>query len=119
MDDVIYEEFKGTGNMEIHMDRRMAEKRVYRRSASAARAPAAKSCLMACCKNVDPAQAVLEMDEIGRWKSCRSTCARRRTTEILRRDDPGAIAGASICDAAALAAWRRCGRRPKSPTVSL
>jgi transcription termination factor Rho len=29
MDDVIYEEFKGTGNMEIHLDRRMAEKRVY------------------------------------------------------------------------------------------
>ncbi|MFA7241379.1 MAG: transcription termination factor Rho [Sulfuricellaceae bacterium] len=29
MDDVIYEEFKGTGNMEIHMDRRMAEKRLY------------------------------------------------------------------------------------------
>ena len=29
MDDVIYEEFKGTGNMEIHLDRRLAEKRVY------------------------------------------------------------------------------------------
>ena len=29
MDDVIYEEFKGTGNMEIHLDRRIAEKRVY------------------------------------------------------------------------------------------
>ena len=29
MDEVIYEEFKGTGNMEIHMERRMAEKRVY------------------------------------------------------------------------------------------
>ena len=29
MDDVIYEEFKGTGNMEIHMERRLAEKRVY------------------------------------------------------------------------------------------
>lgn len=29
MDDVIYEEFKGTGNMEIHLDRRMAEKRLY------------------------------------------------------------------------------------------
>ena len=29
MDDVIYEEFKGTGNMEIHLDRRMAEKRIY------------------------------------------------------------------------------------------
>ncbi|MCZ6733608.1 MAG: transcription termination factor Rho [Gammaproteobacteria bacterium] len=29
MDDVIYEEFKGTGNMEIHMDRRLAERRTY------------------------------------------------------------------------------------------
>ncbi len=29
MDDVIYEEFKGTGNSEIHLDRRMAEKRLY------------------------------------------------------------------------------------------
>ncbi len=29
MDEVIYEEFKGTGNMEIHLDRRIAEKRVY------------------------------------------------------------------------------------------
>ena len=29
MDDVIYEEFKGTGNLEIHLDRRMAEKRLY------------------------------------------------------------------------------------------
>jgi transcription termination factor Rho len=29
MDEVIYEEFKGTGNMEIHLDRRLAERRVY------------------------------------------------------------------------------------------
>jgi transcription termination factor Rho len=29
MDDVIYEEFKGTGNMELHLDRNIAEKRVY------------------------------------------------------------------------------------------
>ena len=29
MDDVIYEEFKGTGNMEVHLDRRLAEKRTY------------------------------------------------------------------------------------------
>ncbi|SEM86260.1 transcription termination factor Rho [Nitrosomonas marina] len=29
MDDVIYEEFKGTGNLEIHLERRMAEKRIY------------------------------------------------------------------------------------------
>ena len=29
MDDVIYEEFKGTGNMELHLERRLAEKRVF------------------------------------------------------------------------------------------
>ena len=29
MDDVIYEEFKGTGNMEIHLDRKLAEKRSF------------------------------------------------------------------------------------------
>ena len=29
MDDVIYEEFKGTGNMELHLDRKLSEKRVF------------------------------------------------------------------------------------------
>ncbi len=29
MDEVIYEEFKGTGNMELHLDRRIAEKRIF------------------------------------------------------------------------------------------
>ncbi len=29
MDDVIYEEFKGTGNMEIHLERKIAERRIY------------------------------------------------------------------------------------------
>lgn len=29
MDDVIYEEFKGTGNMEVHLDRRLAERRIF------------------------------------------------------------------------------------------
>src|SRR3990167_2734798 len=29
MDDLIYEEFKGTGNMELHLDRKLAERRVY------------------------------------------------------------------------------------------
>ena len=29
MDDVIFEEFKGTGNMELHLDRRLVDKRVY------------------------------------------------------------------------------------------
>ena len=29
MDDVIFEEFKGTGNMELHLDRRLVDKRVW------------------------------------------------------------------------------------------
>lgn len=29
MDDIIYEEFKGTGNMELHLDRKMSEKRIF------------------------------------------------------------------------------------------
>ena len=29
MDDVVYEEFKGTGNMEVHLDRKMAERRTF------------------------------------------------------------------------------------------
>ena len=29
MDDIIFEEFKGTGNMEIHLDRKLSERRIY------------------------------------------------------------------------------------------
>ena len=29
MDDMVYEEFKGTGNMEIHLDRKLSEKRIF------------------------------------------------------------------------------------------
>src|SRR5690606_41278418 len=29
MDEVIYEEFKGTGNLELHLDRKIAERRIY------------------------------------------------------------------------------------------
>jgi transcription termination factor Rho len=29
MDDVIFEEFKGTGNLEIHLDRRLVDKRIW------------------------------------------------------------------------------------------
>ena len=29
MDDMIYEEFKGTGNMEVHLDRGLSEKRIF------------------------------------------------------------------------------------------
>ena len=45
MDDVIYEEFKGTGNSEIHMERKIAERRIFpRQSTSTARVPDAKTC---------------------------------------------------------------------------
>ena len=62
MDDVIYEEFKGTGNMEIHLDRRMAEKRIYpsinvNRSGTRTRGAAAQARHPA--EGVDPAQAPL------------------------------------------------------------
>ena len=29
MDDIIYEEFKGTGNMELHLDRKLANRRIF------------------------------------------------------------------------------------------
>ena len=29
MDDLIFEEFKGTGNMEVHLDRKLSEKRIF------------------------------------------------------------------------------------------
>jgi transcription termination factor Rho len=29
MDDLVYEEFKGTGNQEVHLDRKLAERRIY------------------------------------------------------------------------------------------
>ena len=44
MDEVIFEEFKGTGNCEIHLDRRLYEKRVLPSILLNAAAPAAKSC---------------------------------------------------------------------------
>jgi transcription termination factor Rho len=44
MDEVIFEEFKGTGNAELHLDRRLVDRRVYPRSTSTPPAPAARSC---------------------------------------------------------------------------
>ena len=29
MDDIIFEEFKGTGNMEVHLDRKLPERRIF------------------------------------------------------------------------------------------
>ena len=84
MDDVIYEEFKGTGNMEIHLDRRMAEKRIYpslnvNRSGTAPRGAADQaghpsrrsgSCASSCSA----------WTSSRRPNSCSTSCGRRRTT---------------------------------------
>ena len=44
MDEVIFEEFKGTGNSEIILDRKLSDKRTFRRSTSPRAARARKSC---------------------------------------------------------------------------
>jgi len=44
MDEVIFEEFKGTGNMELRLDRRLAERRLYQRSTSTLPPPATRNC---------------------------------------------------------------------------
>ena len=45
MDEVIYEEFKGTGNLELHLDRKISEKRIYQPSIFVAPVHVGKSCL--------------------------------------------------------------------------
>jgi transcription termination factor Rho len=44
MDDIIFEEFKGTGNMEIHLDRALSEKRIFPPSTSTSPEPGERSC---------------------------------------------------------------------------
>jgi len=44
MDDVVYEEFKGTGNMELHLSRRLQERRVFPAIDIERSSTAAKSC---------------------------------------------------------------------------
>ena len=45
MDEVIFEEFKGTGNMELRLDRKLAERRIYPAiDVDASLAPATRSC---------------------------------------------------------------------------
>ena len=44
MDEVIFEEFKGTGNSEIILDRKLSDKRTFRLSTSPSRAPGRKNC---------------------------------------------------------------------------
>jgi transcription termination factor Rho len=73
MDDVIYEEFKGTGNMEVHLERRLAEKRVYpsiNLNKSGTSCKRSGSCASCCTR----------WTRSRRWSSSSTRCARRRTT---------------------------------------
>jgi hypothetical protein len=90
MDDVIYEEFKGTGNMEIHLDRRMAEKRTYpainvNRSWERARRAAPKQ---------DVLQKVWYRESFYPWMTSRrpnswsTRSSRRKKRGIFRLDAP-------------------------------
>ena len=77
MDDVIYEEFKGTGNMEIHLDRRLAEKRVYP-AINVAKSGTRKEELLLAPQELQNIwilrKFLYDMDEI------QARCARQRTT---------------------------------------
>ncbi len=82
MDEVIFEEFKGTGNMEIHLDRKLADRASSRPSTSRRAAPARKSCCCrrrtstasGCCARcstpLSPVEAMeLLLDKMGKTKS--------------------------------------------------
>ena len=83
MDDVIYEEFKGTGNMEIHLDRRLAEKRVYPPSTLPRAEPVRKNCFWLR-RNFRTfgfsESSFTTWTKSRQWNSCLIRCARQRTT---------------------------------------
>jgi transcription termination factor Rho len=80
MDKVIYEEFKGTGNSEVHLDRRITEKRVYPAIDINPRAPAARtadrpagsgSCASCCRRSGSCASCCTRWTRSRlRWSSC-------------------------------------------------
>ena len=92
MDDVIFEEFKGTGNMEIHLDRKLVDKRVFpaidiRRAARARKSCCSRtriSTASGCC-----ARCSTRCRRSKRWNCCSTRCGRRRRTPT---------------------SWRRCRR---------
>ena len=75
MDDVIFEEFKGTGNMEIHLDRKLMDKRVFPAiDISRNLAPARKNC---CCREEELNRVV------GAAPGAQPRCHRSRALELL------------------------------------
>ena len=63
MDEVIFEEFKGTGNMELRLDRRLAERRIYPAIDVDASAPATRSC----CSTATQLQQVWKLRRVLGW----------------------------------------------------
>ena len=68
MDDVIYEEFKGTGNMEIHLDRKISEKRIFP-SVNINRSGTRKE------------EILIKPDELQKSGSCANSCTRWRRSQ--------------------------------------
>lgn len=72
MDEVIYEEFKGTGNMELHLSRKIAEKRVFPAIDYNRSVPVKKSCLplrKSCRKCGSCAKLSIRWVRLMRWNS--------------------------------------------------
>ena len=113
MDEVIYEEFKGTGNCEIHLDRRMAEKRVYpsiqiNRSRHAPRGDAAQAGDPA--KDLDPAQAALsDGRDRGDGVHARQDEGQQDQPGLLRHDAPRRLRAAPPALASPSRKARRAG----------
>jgi transcription termination factor Rho len=95
MDDVIYEEFKGTGNMEIHLDRKMAEKRVYPAinvNRSGTRREELLLVPAVLQKDVDPAQAPVQHGRHGSHGiPARQGQGHQEQRRVLRRHAPALI----------------------------
>lgn len=72
MDEVIYEEFKGTGNMELHLSRKIAEKRVFPLSTTTVPVPVKKSCSplrKSCRKCGSCVKSSIRWVKLTRWNS--------------------------------------------------
>ncbi len=83
MDEVIFEEFKGTGNCELILDRKVSDKRVFPRWTSSARAPARKSSSSRRTSSRRPTCCAASSTRWARWtrsSSSSTSCGRRSRT---------------------------------------
>ena len=88
MDEVIFEEFKGTGNSEIILDRKVADKRIFPAIDILNPAPARTSCCSTRARWRKPMCCAAFWRPWARWtpsSSCSTSCARPRTTPTSSR----------------------------------